>query len=48
MPKPCENCPIKRYSDKKPNSFIAKIWKWHTSWCPGWKSYQAELNKKAD
>jgi hypothetical protein len=24
---------------------MSKIWKWHTTWCPGWKAYQKELAK---
>jgi len=46
MPPTCENCPIRRRAEKKPNSLIAKIWKWHTGWCPGWKAYQKSLDKK--
>jgi hypothetical protein len=46
MPETCDNCPIRRRAEKKPNSLIAKIWKWHTGWCPGWKSYQESLAEK--
>jgi hypothetical protein len=31
-------------AEEKPHSMISKIWKWHTTWCPGWKRYQKELN----
>ncbi|MDY6932627.1 MAG: hypothetical protein SVZ03_00215 [Spirochaetota bacterium] len=41
----CENCKLRSYAEKKPDSLISKIWKWHTGWCPGWKKYQAEINK---
>ena len=44
----CENCGMRRYSEKKPKSIVAKIWKWHTTWCPGWKAYQAGLNKSSN
>jgi hypothetical protein len=46
MPETCDKCPIRRRAEKKPNSLIAKIWKWHTGWCPGWKSYQESLAEK--
>jgi hypothetical protein len=39
----CENCKFRNYAERKPNSLISKIWRWHTKWCPGWKAYQAEL-----
>jgi hypothetical protein len=42
----CENCPIKNYAERKPNSIIARIWRWHTNWCPGWKAYQQALAEK--
>jgi hypothetical protein len=22
---------------------MARIWRWHTKWCPAWKAYQKEL-----
>ncbi len=42
----CENCKLRKYAEKKPDSLIAKIWKWHTKWCPGWKAYQREMADK--
>jgi len=33
-------------AEKNPNCIMAKIWRWHTKWCPGWKAYQRELGKK--
>lgn len=29
-------------SGTKPKSLLAHIWRWHTGWCPGWKSYIKE------
>jgi hypothetical protein len=26
---------------------MARIWRWHTGWCPGWKAYQAHLAQQA-
>ena len=43
MASSCEKCWFRAYSERKPNSIIAKIWRWHTGWCPGWKAYQKEL-----
>jgi len=42
----CESCPIHRYAERKPKSIIARFWRWHTGWCPGWKAYQAEIAEK--
>jgi len=39
----CENCRMQRYAERKPNSIITKLWRWHTTWCPMWKAYQKEL-----
>jgi hypothetical protein len=44
---PCEDCPIRKRAELKPDSILAKIWKWHTGWCPGWKAYQKSLAEKA-
>jgi hypothetical protein len=42
----CENCPIRRHAESKPNSIVARFWKWHTTWCPGWKAYQEILAER--
>jgi hypothetical protein len=39
----CKAC---RYAQRKPDSIIGKIWRWHTKWCPGWKAYQRELEQQ--
>lgn len=39
----CENCRLRRYAERKPESWIARLWRWHTGWCPGWKKYQKQL-----
>ncbi len=41
----CETCPMRAKAEAKPKSFMARLWKWHTGWCPGWKAYQASLQK---
>lgn len=39
----CPECPMKARYDRDPKSLLSRIWKWHTKWCPGWKSYLASL-----
>jgi hypothetical protein len=39
----CEDCPIRKRAEAKPKTLMARIWRWHTSWCPGWKAYRAHL-----
>jgi hypothetical protein len=36
---------MKAKAEKKPEALMSRIWKWHTTWCPGWKAYQKELAK---
>ncbi len=35
----CENCKFRQKYDKNPRSLLGRLWKWHTGWCPGWKTY---------
>jgi hypothetical protein len=42
-PTPCEDCGLRRFAERKPESIIARIWRWHTGWCPGWEAYQLAL-----
>jgi len=44
----CGVCKLRAYAEKKPDSFIAKFWRWHTKWCPGWKAYQKELAQEQE
>ena len=39
----CETCPMRKKAEINPKSIMARLWRWHTSWCPGWKAYQAHL-----
>ncbi len=39
----CENCGLRRRAEANPNSWLARLWRWHTGWCPGWRAYQAHL-----
>lgn len=39
----CVNCPMCSRARKNPESLLARIWRWHTGWCPGYKQYQRWL-----
>lgn len=39
----CATCAIRARAEAKPKSFMARLWRWHTTWCPGWKAYQKAL-----
>jgi hypothetical protein len=39
----CENCSWRAKYDKNPKSILGRLWKWHTGFCPGWKSYMSSL-----
>lgn len=38
----CADCPIRRQAMAQPQSIFARLHRWHATWWPGWKSYQAE------
>ena len=42
----CHTCGLRARAEAKPQSFIARLWRWHTGWCPGWKGYVRELESK--
>ena len=52
----CEDCGLRKKYDENPRSLLGRIWRWHTSFCPGWKKYfadqsderKAELARKYD
>lgn len=39
----CENCGFRAKYDNNPKSILGRIWRWHATWCPGWKSYMTSL-----
>lgn len=39
----CETCAMRMRAEANPNSWLARLWRWHRGWCPGWKAYQAHL-----
>lgn len=40
---PCATCALRAKADEKPRSFSARLWRFHTKFCPGWKQYQKLL-----
>lgn len=44
---PCATCGMRAKADSNPKSFKARLWRWHTGWCPGWKMYQKALKAEA-
>lgn len=41
--KGCGQCRFRAKYDNNPDSLLGRIWKWHTTWCPGWKRYMNSL-----
>jgi hypothetical protein len=39
-------CGLCARAENKPQSLFARLWRWHTSWCPGWKAYVQKLESK--
>jgi len=42
-PHSCETCQLRREAEAHPNTWKARFWRWHTRFCPAWKSYQHDL-----
>jgi hypothetical protein len=41
--KGCENCGLRAKYDRNPKSLLGRLWRFHASWCPGWKKYMNSL-----
>lgn len=39
----CAECAMRAKYDSNPKSFGGRLWRWHISFCPGWKSYMTSL-----
>jgi hypothetical protein len=35
----CATCSFRAKYDANPSSLLGRLWRWHASVCPGWKSY---------
>jgi hypothetical protein len=42
----CENCKLRAKYDIAPRSLLGRFWKWHITWCPGWKNYLKSLSSE--
>lgn len=42
----CENCRWRRKAEANPEGLLSRLWRWHTTWCPGWKAYQRSLKQE--
>ena len=40
----CATCSVRARYDKKPQSILGRLWRWHTNFCPGWKNYMKSLS----
>lgn len=43
----CAKCKWRGKAEQNPQGLLARLWRWHTGWCPGWKRYQAWLAAQA-
>lgn len=43
----CETCAMRQKAEANPQKWTSRLWKWHTTWCPGWKAYQRHLAEQA-
>jgi len=41
---PCAECKMRRKYEDNPKSLIARFWHWHTSFCPGWRTFFESLS----
>jgi len=46
MAENCESCALRAKYDANPKSILGRIWKWHISFCPGWKSYMKSMSEE--
>lgn len=40
----CVKCRFRAIYERKPRSILGRLWRWHTKFCPGWKSYMKSLS----
>lgn len=39
----CDYCPIRKHAEEHPDTLKARMWRWHTSFCPMWNTYQERI-----
>jgi len=42
----CTKCPMRARYERKPRSLLGRLWRWHTGWCPGWKTHLKSLSEE--
>ncbi len=42
----CEKCAFRAKFEKNPKSFLGRLWRWHTGFCPGWRGYMKSLTEE--
>jgi len=43
----CAKClEMQQRYQQNPRSLLLRVWKWHTTWCPGWRAVR-EAERKA-
>jgi hypothetical protein len=40
----CANCGMRAKYDNNPKAVVARVWRWHINFCPGWKAYFTSLS----
>jgi len=42
----CHNCRMCSYADRKPDSTLGKLIRWHRTWCPAWAAHTKVYGEK--
>jgi hypothetical protein len=46
MARSCHNCRMCPYADRKPDSALGKLMRWHRTWCPAWAAHTKVYGEK--
>jgi hypothetical protein len=41
--KGCATCSFRAKYDDNPRSILGRLWRWHATFCPGWRDYMRSL-----
>jgi hypothetical protein len=42
----CHNCKMCSHIDRKPDSALGKLMRWHRTWCPAWSAHTKVYGEK--
>ena len=42
----CHDCKACAYADRKPDSLLGKLMRWHRTWCPAWAAHTRVYGEK--